>query len=90
MKRFCIVCLTALAALSAQAVTIDWNKDVDWGGINWRGLGFMGGNKESGYYRDIGHIGTTAKAAFRLNVRFPGTVPTAGCLLMAGGTGGGH
>ena len=89
MKRFCIACLTALAALSAQAVTIDWNKDVDWGGINWRGLGFMDGDKESGFYRDIGHIGTTAKAAFRLNVRFPGTVPTAGCLLMAGGTGGG-
>ncbi len=89
MKRFCIACLTALAALSAQAVTIDWNNDVDWGEINWRGLNAAGGNRESGFYRDIGHIGTTAKAAFCLNVRFPGTVPTAGCLLMAGGTEGG-
>lgn len=89
MKRFLIASLAALAALSAQAVTIDWNNDVDWGGINWRGLNAAGGDKESGFYRDIGHIGTTAKAAFRLNVRFPGTVPTAGCLLMAGGTGGG-
>lgn len=80
MKRFCIACLTALAALSAQAVTINWNNDVDWGAVSWRDL-----NIDSNGYRDISHISSTGKAAYRLNVRFGSDLPSSGTLLMLGG-----
>lgn len=83
MKKTLLAAVVALLAFAAPAVTINWNEDVDWGNINWRSLNVANG------WRDIGHIGATTKAAYRLNIRFAQGVPTSGCVLMLGGTVGG-
>lgn len=78
---FCLAAFAALTACAAQAVTIDWNNDVQWGDVSWRYLGM----NASGY-RDISHISADGgKAAYRLNVRFSDSLPSAGTLVMLGG-----
>lgn len=83
MKRIMSLACAMFFTLTATAVTIDWNKDVNWGDMRWRGLN----NLEDGE-RDIGHIKETTKAAYRVNIRFSNGVPTSGCVLMLGGTVG--
>lgn len=83
MKKTLLAAVAALLALAAPAVTVNWNQDVDWGDVTWRGLNMTDG------WRDIGHIGATTKAVYRLNIRFRQGVPTSGCVLMLGGTVGG-
>lgn len=84
MRHLHALCLAAFAALmpfAAQAVTIDWNNDVLWGDVSWRQITPI----ETGY-RDISHISADGgKAAYRLNVRFSDSLPSAGTLVMLGG-----
>ena len=84
MKRMLAYLFIVLGVLTAQAVTVNWNEDVDWGDIRWRRLDYLGDGE-----RDISHIDATAKAAYRVNIGFSNGVPTSGCVLMLGGTCGG-
>lgn len=81
LHAFCLAAFVALSAFTAQAVTIDWNNDVLWGDVSWRQIT----PNETGH-RDISHISADGgKAAYRLNVRFSDSLPSAGTLVMLGG-----
>ena len=52
MKRWALVLLAACAAFAAQALPVDWNKDVPWGDVKWRTLNIY--DSEQG--GDITHL----------------------------------
>lgn len=80
MKRVVFAIYAVVFSFAAHAVTVNWDEDVNWGDMRWRGLN----NLEDGE-RDISHIKDTAKAAYRVNIGFSNGVPTSGCVLMLGG-----
>ena len=81
LHAFCLAAIAALTASAAQAVTINWNTDVPWGDVKWRQI-----TPNATGYRDVSHIDPNGgKAAYRLNVRFSDSLPSAGTLVMLGG-----
>ena len=84
MKRWTLAMLAACAAFAAQASSIDWNEDVPWGDINWRGAE-PGASEGGGYGRDISRVNQGTNVALLLNVRFSDTLPSTGTLLALGG-----
>ncbi len=90
MKRLALAMLAVCAAFAAQALPVDWNTDVPWGDLRWRGIS-PSASKGGGYGRDISRVSQGTNVALLLNVRFSDTLPSMGTLLALGGemNGGG-
>ena len=85
MKRWALVLLAACAAFAAQALPVDWNKDVPWGDVKWRTLNIYDSEQGGGYNTPVSQVSMGTNVAVLLTVRFTETLPSTGTLLMFGG-----
>lgn len=84
MKRWTLAMLAACAAFVAQALPVDWNDDVPWGDLNWRGAE-PSESEGGGYSRDITRVSQGTNVALLMNMRFTDALPSSGTLLLLGG-----